>query len=253
MDVQVGHPEVYPVQVQGPKAKDVLRDLFGDWVLDMKYYWCDEADLDGIPVVISRTGWTAVVGYEIYLRDPSRGDDLWERILDAGKPYDIRVTPSSDPRRIEAGIFDWGSDFGLETNPFEVTGLERLVEPQEADYIGKDALERIRREGVSRKLVGIEIGGDPVDQPTEHWPVSFEGAPVGHVTDATWSRGWRRTSGTSGSRSPSPPPATTSRSTPTVVTARVSHRSSLSSIPRRRSPPPEHAPRRRPHLRRCSR
>jgi glycine cleavage system aminomethyltransferase T len=159
MDVHVGHPDVYPVQVQGPKAKDVMRDLFGEWVLDMKYYWCDEAELNGIPVVISRTGWTAVVGYEIYLRDPSRGDDLWERILDAGKPYNIRVTPSSDPRRIEAGIFDWGSDFGLETNPFEVTGLERLVELQDADYIGKDALERIRREGVSRKLVGIEIDG----------------------------------------------------------------------------------------------
>ena len=71
LDVHVGHPEVYPVQVQGPKAKDTMRDLFGDWILDMKYYWCDEADLDGIPVVISRTGWTAVVGYEIYLRDPS--------------------------------------------------------------------------------------------------------------------------------------------------------------------------------------
>ena len=102
LDVHVGHPEVYPVQVQGPKAKDTMRDLFGDWVLDMKYYWCDEADLDGIPVVISRTGWTAVVGYEIYLRDSSRGDDLWERILDAGKPYNIRVTPSSDIRRHQA-------------------------------------------------------------------------------------------------------------------------------------------------------
>ena len=100
LDVQVGHPDVYPVQVQGPKAKDTMRDLFGDWILDMKYYWCDEADLDGIPVVISRTGWTAVVGYEIYLRDPSRGDDLWERILDAGEPHDIRVTPSSDIRRM---------------------------------------------------------------------------------------------------------------------------------------------------------
>ena len=110
------------MQVQGPKAKDTMRDLFGDWILDMKYYWCDETDLDGIPVVISRTGWTAVVGYEIYLRDPSRGDDLWERILDAGKPYGIRVTPSSDIRRIEAGIFDWGSDIGLTDNPFEVTG-----------------------------------------------------------------------------------------------------------------------------------
>jgi aminomethyltransferase len=187
MDVHVGHPDVYPVQVQGPKAKDVMRDLFGEWVLDMKYYWCDEAELDGIPVVISRTGWTAVVGYEIYLRDPSRGDDLWERILDAGKPYNIRVTPSSDPRRIEAGIFDWGSDFGLETNPFEVTGLERLVEQQDADYVGKDALERIRREGVSRKLVGIEIDGPQVEQPTRHWPAFSGGEQVGHVTDATYS------------------------------------------------------------------
>ncbi|MEA2521793.1 MAG: hypothetical protein QOI81_1439, partial [Actinomycetota bacterium] len=187
LDVKVTHPEVYPVQVQGPKAKDTMRDLFGDWILDMKYYWCDEADLDGIPVVISRTGWTAVVGYEIYLRDPSRGDDLWERILDAGKPYGIRVTPSSDIRRMEAGIFDWGSDIGLGNNPFEVTGLERLVEEQEADYIGKAALERIRREGVSRKLVGIELAGLPVDQPTQHWPAAHSGQVVGHVTDACWS------------------------------------------------------------------
>jgi glycine cleavage system aminomethyltransferase T len=187
MDVTVGHPEVYPVQVQGPKAKETMRDLFGDRILDMRYYRCDEADLDGIPVVISRTGWTAVVGYEIYLRDPSRGDDLWERILDAGAPYDIRVTPSSDIRRIEAGIFDWGSDIALTDNPFEVTGLERLVEEQDADYIGRAALERIRREGVRRKLVGIEIEGSPVEQPTQYWHVYREGERVGHVTDACWS------------------------------------------------------------------
>jgi aminomethyltransferase len=187
LDVHVGHPEVYPVQIQGPKAKDTMRDLFGDQILDMKYYLCEGADLDGIPVVISRTGWTAVVGYEIYLRDPSRGDDLWERLLDAGKPYNIRVTPSSDIRRIEAGIFDWGSDIGLDTNPFEVMGLERLVEQQAADYVGKEALERIRHEGVSRKLVGIVLEGDPVAQPTRHWPAWADGEQVGHVTDACWS------------------------------------------------------------------
>ena len=88
---------------------------------------------------------------------------------------------------MEAGIFDWGSDFGLETNPFEVTGLERLVEEQEADYVGKEALERIRREGVTRKLVGIELDGDPVEQPTQHWPAFAGGERVGHVTDACWS------------------------------------------------------------------
>jgi glycine cleavage system aminomethyltransferase T len=187
MDVEIGYPEVYPVQVQGPKSKDTMRDLFGDWILGLGYYRCEEADLDGIPVVISRTGWSAVVGYEIYLRDPSRGDDLWERILDAGAPYDIRVTTSSDIRRIEAGIFDWGSDFGLDNNPFEITGLERLVERQDADYIGKEALERIRGEGVSRKLVGIELEGDPVAQPSQHWPARAGDEQVGHVTDACWS------------------------------------------------------------------
>ena len=88
LDVKVGHPEVYPVQVQGPKAKDTMRDLFGDWILDMKYYWCDEADLDGIPVVISRTGWTAVVGYEIYLRGPPPRGGPWGRILEAERRHD---------------------------------------------------------------------------------------------------------------------------------------------------------------------
>ncbi|MEX0834255.1 MAG: glycine cleavage T C-terminal barrel domain-containing protein [Actinomycetota bacterium] len=187
LNAEVTHPEVYPVQVQGPKSKETMRDLFGDWVLDMKYYWCEETDLDGIPVVISRTGWTAVVGYEIYLRDPSRGDDLWEKILEAGKPHNIRVTPSSDIRRIEAGIFDYGSDLSIDTNPFEAMGLERLVEEQEADYIGKVALERIRREGVTRKIVGIEIEGDPQGQPPDHLPAFSGGERVGYVTDIAYS------------------------------------------------------------------
>ena len=72
LDVKVREPEVYPVQVQGPKSKDVMHTLFGDGVLDIKYYWTLTTELDGIPVVISRTGWTGEVGYEIYLRDPSR-------------------------------------------------------------------------------------------------------------------------------------------------------------------------------------
>ena len=189
MDVHVGHPEVYPVQVQGPKAKDTMRDLFGDWILDMKYYWCDEADLDGIPVVISRTGWTAVVGYEIYLRDPSRGDDLWERILDAGKPYDIRVTPSSDIRADRGRHLRLGLGLRARDEPVRGRpGSSGWSSTQDADYIGKEALERIRREGVSRKLVGIELdgrAGRAADRSTGR--VLDGGEQVGHVTDACWS------------------------------------------------------------------
>jgi aminomethyltransferase len=128
------------------------------------------------------------VGYEIYLRDPSRGGDLWDRVFEAGKPYDIRAVAPVEARRIEAGIFNYGSDMTIANNPFEVMGLERLVEPQEADYIGKAALERIRREGVSRKLVGIEAPGDALPfELAEKRPALHRGEPVGTVTDLIWS------------------------------------------------------------------
>jgi glycine cleavage system aminomethyltransferase T len=188
MDVTIADPEAYPVQIQGPKAKDLMADLFGDEVTGLKYYWCTETELDGIPVVISRTGWTGEIGYEAYLLDPSRGDDLWERIMDAGRPYEIRPIAPCEARRIEAGIFNYGSDMTLANSPFEVTGLERLVEDQEGDYVGKAALERIRAEGVGRKLVGVEMADQPLEwELSEFWPAARNGERVGHVTDMIWS------------------------------------------------------------------
>jgi glycine cleavage system aminomethyltransferase T len=188
LDVKVGEPDVYPIQVQGPKSKDVVHKLFGDAILDVKYYWTLTTEVDGIPVVISRTGWTGEVGYEIYLRDPSRGGDLWDRVFEAGREFGIRPVAPVEARRIEAGIFNYGSDMTIANNPFEVMGLERLVEPQKADYIGKEALERIRVEGVSRKLVGIEAPGDALPfELAETRPALHRGEPVGTVTDLIWS------------------------------------------------------------------
>jgi glycine cleavage system aminomethyltransferase T len=197
MDVQISEPPVYPVQVQGPKSKDVMSALFGPAITDLRYYWCAPADLEGIPVVVSRTGWTAEVGFEVFLRDPARGDELWERIMEAGRPHEIRPIAPCEARRIEAGIFNYRSDMTIENNPFEITGMERLVEPdQDADYIGKEALERIRAKGVSRKLVGIEVPGDPLPyEIAEYWPAHADGRPVGHVTDLIWSPRLRKNIG----------------------------------------------------------
>lgn len=188
MDVEISDPPVYPVQVQGPKAKDVVRALFGDEVLEMPYYHCMHAELEGIPVVIGRTGWTGEIGYEIYLRDPARGQELWDRVMKAGEPHDIRPIAPCEARRIEAGIFNYRSDITLENNPFEVMGLERLVEEQEHPYIGRDALERIRAEGVQRKLVGMEIEGEPMEwELTQFWPARSGAEAVGHATIAIHS------------------------------------------------------------------
>jgi len=187
LKVNVTEPDVSPLQVQGPKAKAVVQTLFGDKVLGLKYYWFLETKLDGIPVVVTRTGWSGEVGYEIYLRDGSRGDELWERIMAAGKPHDIHPTGPSDIRRVEAGILNWGADMTLEDNVYQA-GLEWLIdEAKSSDYIGRDALRRIKQQGVSRKLVGIEIAGAPVAFNTSKWPVSAGGKPVGRVTSAIWS------------------------------------------------------------------
>lgn len=185
--VKLTEPDVSPLQVQGPKAKDVLRALFGDAVLQLRYYHFLETALDGIPVVVTRTGWTGEVGYEIYLRDGSRGDELWERIMEAGRPHDIRPTGPSDIRRIEAGILNWGADMTLENNVYEV-GLEYLVEEgKRAEYIGREALGRIKEAGVQRKLVGVEIEGARIAMNAAPWRVKSGGEEIGRVTSAIYS------------------------------------------------------------------
>ena len=186
MDVELREADVHPLQLQGPKSKDVMRDLFGEGILDLKYYFFTETEVDGIPVVVTRTGWTSEVGYEIYLCDSSRGTDLWERIMQAGEPYEIRPTGPVDIRRVEGGIFNWGADMTYENNPFEM-GLDRLVN-LDVDCVARDALRRIKERGVSRRIVGVELDGErfPLFNFTK-WPVHHDGRRVGKVTSAVYS------------------------------------------------------------------
>ena len=187
MKVEIREPDVSPVQVQGPKSKQVMQSLFGDRVLKLHYYHFLETELDGIPVVVTRTGWTGEVGYEVYLRDGARGNDLWERIIEAGRTHNLRPTGPSDIRRVEAGILNYGVDMTLDTNPYEV-GLERLVDlNKEADFLGRAALQRICAEGVKRRLAGIEFQGSPIEFNMTRWPVSRGGQNIGVVTSAIYS------------------------------------------------------------------
>jgi aminomethyltransferase len=198
LDVQIREPDVAPVQIQGPKSKDVMVDLFGEKILDLKYYWMDEYDLEGMDVVVSRTGYTGEVGFEIYLKNASRdGMKFWDTVLEAGKPHDLAVIGPSQIRRVEAGILSYGSDIALDNNlysdyhflnPYEV-GLEYTVAlDQEADFIGKEALKRIADEGVSRKVVGIELMGDPlVGYIEDYLQVVENGSQVGQISSVFWS------------------------------------------------------------------
>ncbi|MCF4098110.1 glycine cleavage T C-terminal barrel domain-containing protein [Maritalea mediterranea] len=188
MDVELSEPDVSPLQLQGPKSRDILRACFGEEPTKLKYFRFMEYDWHGIPLIISRTGWTSELGYEIYLRDGAAGGRLWEHIMDIGYSMGLRPGHTSAIRRIEAGMLSYHADMNLANNPYELN-LDRLVDLEmEADFIGKEALTRIKKKGVKQRLVGLEIEGAPfVGTNDFFWPIRRDGAQVGTVTSAVYS------------------------------------------------------------------
>jgi len=188
LDVTIHEPDVSPLQLQGPKSGDVMKALFGEGIMDLRYYWLREVELDGIPLIVSRTGWSSELGYELYLRDGSRGDELWEKIMAAGEPFGLKPGHTSAIRRIEGGMLSYHADADINTNPYEL-GMGRLVDlDMEDEFIGKAALRRICENGVKRKQVGLKISGAPLKGPnTTFWEIHKNGENVGKVTSAIYS------------------------------------------------------------------
>ena len=188
LDVSLCEPDVSPLQLQGPKSGDIAKAVFGERIDGLKYYWMEEFELDGIPLIISRTGWSSELGYEIYLRDGSRGNELWDHIMKIGEPMGLVPGHTSTIRRIEGGMLSYQADMDYTINPFEL-GLGRLVDLEmDADFIGKEALKKIKSEGVRRSQIGIEISCSPLQQPnTNYWPIFNGSQQVGYITSAVYS------------------------------------------------------------------
>ena len=149
MDVSIFEADVAPMQIQGPRSKDVMRDLFGDTVADLPYYFCAEAEVDGIPVVVSRTGWTGEVGYELYLQDTSRGDQAVRARVPGGRA----VRDPGD--RAERGAQDRGGHLQL-----------RLGHPDRGHAAARERAREVRRVGPGRRLPRpAPPGGDPRRRP----------------------------------------------------------------------------------------
>lgn len=187
LDVQVTEGDIYPLQLQGPRSPHVAHKLFGQLALDLGYYHVTETELNGLPLVLSRTGWSGELGYEIYLADAGRGDELWDAVMDAGAEFNIAPAAPNTIRSIEGGLLSYVSDIRREDNPYTF-GLDRLVNlDKPAEFIGREALKRIRREGNFRRLAGIEIEGGPVGFNESFWPVFVNGERAGHVSRCAWS------------------------------------------------------------------
>ena len=192
MDVSIHDAEVSVVQVQGPKSPRLMANLFGEAILDLKYYWMTEADFEGSPLVISRTGWSGEFGYEIYLRNAAQGDDLFDALMLAGEEVNVAPGSVNQIRRIESGIMSWGVDMTAAETPYDV-GLGRLVELDAGhDFIGRAALTRLAAEAPHQTLVGLVVDGPPMRSNEDVWTLRQGDQVVGRLTSLAYSPGLER-------------------------------------------------------------
>jgi glycine cleavage system aminomethyltransferase T len=188
LEVTVTEPDVSPLAVQGPKAVEVIVDLFGDSVRSMGYFRFRETELDGIPLVLARSGWSKQGGFELYLRDGSRGTELWNRIKLAGAPYDIGPGCPNGTERVESGLLSFGGDTDAETNPFEVRMGKYVEIDSPDDTIGIRALRAIHDRGPQRHQLGVVFDhAEKMPLYDLHSHVFRDATPAGRMTTNTWS------------------------------------------------------------------
>ena len=187
-DVEITEPDVSPLQLQGPKSRDIMIKLFGDEIKDLKYYWFKNLKLGDINLLVSRTGWSSELGYEIFLLNTEEGDEVYETIMQEGKGMGLHAGHTSTIRRIEGGMLSYHSDMNIDTNLLEL-GMDRLIDlDNDFDFIGKKALQKISKDGVKNMQVGLLIHDDPMPRPnTKYWNIYNNKSMVGKVTSAVYS------------------------------------------------------------------
>ena len=195
-DVTIDEIDVCPLQIQGPLSEDLMAKLAGEELRDVPFYGLMETNIEGADVVISQTGFTGEKGYEIYVRDAHENAEIvWNAVVEAGEEFGLMVIAPAHHRRIAAGILSWGQDLDHETSPFQVNLSYQVPRNKEADYIGKEELERQRDEidkgdfPFKMRMVGLIFGGKEItDYAPDFWLIAdTDGNDMGYITSPWWS------------------------------------------------------------------
>ncbi|MGI9425637.1 MAG: dimethylsulfoniopropionate demethylase [Hyphomicrobiaceae bacterium] len=187
LNVQISEPDVFPLAVQGPLAESLMADVFGDAVRDIRFFRSSMLQFNGVDLLVARSGWSKQGGFEIYLDVPAMADDLWNTLMAAGRPYNVRAGAPNLIERVEGGLLSYGSDMTRMNSPLEC-GLERYCALDgDIDFIGKSALRRQRDAGVARRIRGLVLTGPKVPPATTAWTVFSQNTPVGYLTTVAFS------------------------------------------------------------------
>jgi aminomethyltransferase len=196
-DVEIDEIDVAPMQIQGPLSEDVMIDVVGDQVSEIPYYGLMEAEVNGCEVLVSQTGFSGEKGFEIYVKDATKNAErVWDPVHESVKDHGGMQIAPGHHRRIAAGIMSWGQDLDHETSPFQVNLGYQVPDDKDADYIGKEELER-QKELIengeypfTHKLVGLKMAGEPIrNYAPDFWLISDPetGEECGYLTSPWWN------------------------------------------------------------------
>ena len=172
--------------VQGPKSKEVIQKLCEN-TLDIDYYHFIKTKICGYNMIVSRTGYTGELGYELYFKgDEEIAEDVWNKIFEAGKEFDIQPVGlgARDTLRLEMGFCLYGNDIDQNTNPLEA-GLGWITKLNKDNFVGKNALLKVKKDGLKRKLVALL--SDERCFPRHGYDLTVSGNKVGVITSGTVS------------------------------------------------------------------
>jgi glycine cleavage system T protein (aminomethyltransferase) len=177
--------QIAQLALQGRQAQVTLQPLCNIPLDSIRYYWSAKGRVQGLEALISRTGYTGEDGFEIYC-SAAQGPELWNYLIDAGTPYGIRPIGlgARDTLRLEMGYALYGNDLTADTTPLQA-GLGWIVKLNKGDFIGRDALLKERADGVTRRLVGLEMIDRGVAR--AHYHILGDGKVVGEMTSGTVS------------------------------------------------------------------
>ena len=187
LQVTVEEPDVSPLAVQGPKAEDLMVQVFGEAIRAVKFFRFGLFEFQGTQQVIARSGYSKQGGFEIYLKGSSHGPALWDCIWEAGQAFNITPGCPNLIERIEGGLLSYGNEMTRENNPLEC-GLEAYCKLDgSVTFLGLKALQKIERQGVQRQIRGVLFDGPPCPPCGKPWPVTAGEARVGQITSAIYS------------------------------------------------------------------
>lgn len=188
LNVEICDPGVSPMALQGPKAEDVVADVLGDWVRELRYFGFKDCEIEGIPIMVQRSGYAKQGGMEIYLKDETKGTQLWNIFKEAGQPYGIGPGSPQTPERTESGLLSVGSDTDAETTPFDVRMGKFTSADLSDEVIGMAALRQVAKTGPKRQQLGVILEGSAPAPLGFAWEdIQLGGAKIGDMTNCIWS------------------------------------------------------------------